>query len=94
MKKKFQAEKELAKQRQEKKKQELEDMKRRKEQNEKDHEKVVAILEGLDKQRCVLIRGVSYDYQEDQLRSLFEAFGTISQLFLVKDNKGRINGTG
>lgn len=94
MKKKFQMEKQKKQERSEKKKQEIEEMKRRKEQNEKKHEEVVKIINGLDVQRCVLIRGVSYDYKEETLKPLFEAFGPISQLFLVENNKGKITGTG
>ena len=73
---------------------EVEEMKKRKGLNEKKHEETLRILNSLDLKRCVLIRGVSFDTKEETFRPLFEAFGPISQIFLVRNPNGKIAGFG
>ena len=94
MKKKFQAEKAKKKEYSEAKTKELEEMKKRKELNEKKHEETLKILNSLDLKKCVLIRGVSFDTKDETFRPLFEAFGPISQIFLVRNPNVKIAGFG
>ena len=88
MKKKFQEEKARKKARSEEK------MKGRKELHEKEHEETLKILQGLDVSRCILVRGISYECEESTFRPLFEVFGPISQIFLVRHTNGKLAGYG
>ena len=94
MKKKVQEEKARKKARSEEKMKELAEMKRRKELHEKEHEETLKILQGLDVSRCILVRGISYECEESTFRPLFEVFGPISQIFLVRHTNGKLAGYG
>lgn len=40
------------------------------------------------------VRGVSFDFVEDSFRKVFEAFGKIKTIFMVRSPSGKIEGYG